>query len=405
MTKINSLNDIVKNGLCIGCGICQSIAGKNTLKMEMSDKGNLEPIELNPIDQNTLEQIKKVCPGVIAEGPSDSKENEGTNKDIIWGNHYEMYYSWSTDPKIRFQSSTGGLLNGLSLFLLEKNKVDFIMHTAGDKDHPMRNVVKYSYNREDLTNCESRSRYGPSSPLSEFHLALDKKQTFAFVGKPCDAGAIRLLAKIDKRVDQYCKYIFTLVCGGFQELTKSQEFIDSFNVKEEELEAFRYRGFGNPGRMYIKTKDQREFDKDYNSFWGDESNWKVPFRCKICPDAIGESSDIAALDTWPGGSPKGEDEGINAAMIRTKKGIEVFKEAVESGYLHQGDKLNIDDIKDFQPHQTNKKKAVFARHLGMRKNNLPSIETKDLRIEELYNLNDDEFNKQQEEGTSKRIGN
>ena len=405
MTKINSLNDIVKNGLCIGCGICQSIAGKNTLKMEMSDKGNLEPIELNPIDQNTLEQIKKVCPGVIAEGPSDSKENEGSSKDIIWGNHYEMYYSWSTDPKIRFQSSTGGLLNGLSLFLLEKNKVDFIMHTAGDKDNPMRNVVKYSYNKEDLTNCESRSRYGPSSPLSEFHLALDKKQTFAFVGKPCDAGAIRLLAKTDERVDQYCKYIFTLVCGGFQELTKSQEFIDSFNVKEEELEAFRYRGFGNPGRMYIKTKDQREFDKDYNSFWGDESNWKVPFRCKICPDAIGESSDIAALDTWRGGSPKGEDEGINAAMIRTKKGIEVFKEAVESGYLHQGDKLNIDDIKDFQPHQTNKKKAVFARHLGMRKNNLPSIETNNLRIEELYNLNDDEFNKQQEEGTSKRIGN
>ena len=405
MTKINSLNDIVKNGLCIGCGICQCIAGKNTLKMGMSDKGNLEPTELNPIDQNTLEQIKKVCPGVIAEGPSDNKENEGSSKDIIWGNYYEMYYSWSTDPKIRFQSSTGGLLNGLSLFLLEKNKVDFIMHTAGDKDNPMRNVVKYSYNKEDLTNCESRSRYGPSSPLSQFHLALDKKQTFAFVGKPCDAGAIRLLAKTDERVDQYCKYIFTLVCGGFQELTKSQEFIDSFNVKEEELEAFRYRGFGNPGRMYIKTKDQREFDKDYNSFWGDESNWKVPFRCKICPDAIGESSDIAALDTWRGGSPKGEDEGINAAMIRTKKGMEVFKEAVESGYLYQGDKLNIDDIKDFQPHQTNKKKAVFARHLGMRKNNLPSIETNNLRIEELHNLNDDEFNKQQEEGTSKRIGN
>lgn len=405
MTKINSLNDIVKNGLCIGCGICQSIAGKNTLKMKMSDKGNLEPMELNPIDQNTLEQIKKVCPGVIAEGPSDNKENEGSSKDIIWGNYYEMYYSWSTDPKIRFQSSTGGLLNGLSLFLLEENKVDFIMHTAGDKDNPMRNVVKYSYNKEDLTNCESRSRYGPSYPLSEFHLALDKKQTFAFVGKPCDAGAIRLLAKTDERVNQYCKYIFTLVCGGFQELTKSQEFIDSFNVKEEELEAFRYRGFGNPGRMYIKTKDQREFDKDYKSFWGDESNWKVPFRCKICPDAIGESSDIAALDTWRGGSPKGEDEGINAAMIRTKKGMEVFKEAVESGYLYQGDKLNIDDIKDFQPHQTNKKKAVFARHLGMKKKNLPSIETNNLRIEELYNLNDDDFNKQQEEGTSKRIGN
>ena len=296
-------------------------------------------------------------------------------------------------------------MNGLSLYLLEQKKVDFIMHTAGDKDNPMRNIVKYSYNKEDLINCESRSRYGPSSPLSEFHKALDKKQTFAFVGKPCDAGAIRLLAKSDERVDQYCKYIFTLVCGGFQELTKSQEFIDGFNVKEQELEEFRYRGFGNPGRMYIKTKDQREFDKDYNSFWGDESNWKVPFRCKICPDAIGESSDIAALDTWRGGSPKGEDEGFNAAVMRTKKGIKVFNEAVESGYLIRGDKVTIEDIKDFQPHQTSKKQAVYARHLGMKIKNVPTITTKNLRIEELYKLNDDEFNKQQEQGVSKRLGN
>ena len=53
--------------------------------------------------------------------------------------------------------------------------------------------------------------------------------------------------------------------------------------------------------------------------------------------------------------------------MRTKKGIQVFNEAVESGYLIKGDKITIEDIKDFQPHQTSKKQAVFARHLGMKK--------------------------------------
>ena len=48
---------------------------------------------------------------------------------------------------------------------------------------------------------------------------------------------------------------------------------------------------------------------------------------------------------------------------------------------------------------------MFARHLGMKNNNVPTIKTKNLRIEELYNLNDDEFNKQQEQGVSKRLGN
>ena len=106
------------------------------------------------------------------------------------------------------------------------------------------------------------------------------------------------MSKSDERVNKLCKYLLTLVCGGSTEFTKSQDFIESFKVKEDELTIFRYRGFGNPGKMYIKTKDGREYDREYNSFWGEESTWRVHFRCKICPDAIGESSDIAALDTW-----------------------------------------------------------------------------------------------------------
>ena len=65
-------------------GFVKGIAG-NSIQMEMSDKGNLEPKELKPISNDTFEEIKKVCPGVIAEGPEDHKENEGSNNDIVWG--------------------------------------------------------------------------------------------------------------------------------------------------------------------------------------------------------------------------------------------------------------------------------------------------------------------------------
>ena len=60
--------------------------------------------------------------------------------------------------------------------------------------------------------------------------------------------------------------------------------------------------------MYIKTKDGREHNDTYNNFWNGtfeesgfnsmsawEKSWKMHFRCKICPDAIGESVDIAHL--------------------------------------------------------------------------------------------------------------
>ena len=403
MTNIKTLSDITNNGLCIGCGLCQSILGKEKISIEMTDKGRLEPKEINPLSNEDLDKIKKICPGVIVEGLPKKEVSNDSKFDTLWGYYNSLFYAWSTDEQVRFQSSTGGLLNGLSLYLLESKKVDFILHTAGDPDQPMRSIPRFSYTKQELLSCESRSRYGPASPLSKFNEALDTKKNFAFVGKPCDISAIRQLSKTDERVNKLCKFLLTLVCGGSTEFTKSQDFIKSFNVKEEELETFRYRGFGNPGRMYIKTKDGREHDREYNSFWGEESTWRVHFRCKICPDAIGESADIAALDTWRGGSPKEEDEGYNAAIVRTQKGNDLLKEAIKAGYIQKGSNLTIADLNDFQPHQVSKKKAVYARHLGMKKNNLPTVTTNDLRIEELYNKNSNEFNKKEELGLSSRI--
>ena len=403
MSEINSLSDITKNGLCIGCGICESIIGKETIKISMTKKGRLEPQEISPLSSENLNKIKKVCPGVLVEGLPKNEINKDSKFDLIWGYYHSLFYSWSTDSKIRFQSSTGGLLNGLSLYLLESKKVNFILHTGTDPQKPMRSISKYSHNKNELLSSGSCSRYGPASPLDKFHEALNLNQPFAFVGKPCDISAIRQMSKTDSRVNESCKYLLTLVCGGFGEFTKSQDFIESFNVKEENLEIFRYRGNGNPGKMYIKTDTGEEYDKDYNSFWGEESTWRVPFRCKICPDAIGESADVAALDTWPGGSPKGEDEGFNAAIARTQKGLELLNNAVDAGYIKKGNSLSIEEINDFQPHQVKKKQAVFARHRGMKKNNLPTIETNGLRIKELYDLNDKEFNIKEEEGIIRRV--
>ena len=403
MSAINSLSDITENGLCIGCGICQSIAGNENISISMTEKGRLEPKENKPLNSEIFDKIKKTCPGIIVEGlPKEAIDNK-SKYDLVWGYYLSLFYAWSTDKDIRFKSSTGGLLNGLSLYLLETNKVKFILHTGTDPKKPMRSVSRYSYNKQELLNSGSCSRYGPSSPLDKFNEALNKNEPFAFVGKPCDISAIRQLSKIDRRVNELCKYLLTLVCGGFGEFTKSQDFIDSFNVKEEELSIFRYRGYGNPGKMYIKTNSGEEHDKEYNSFWGEESTWRVPFRCKICPDAIGDSSDLAALDTWPGGSPVGEDEGFNAAIIRTKKGYDLVHDARDAGYIKIGNHLKIEDINDFQPHQVSKKKAVYARHQGMKNVNRPTLNTKNLRIKELYDLNTKEFNENEAKGISSRL--
>jgi len=228
--SVNQLSDIVNNGLCIGCGLCQSIAGKDKIEVSMTPKGRLEPKEISKITPEIFEKIRNVCPGTIVEGLPKENVDQSAKHNLVWGYYLSLCYTWSTDKKIRFESSTGGLLNGLSIYLLESKKVKFIMHTAADPKKPMRSLSKYSYNKEELLGGEGRSRYGPAATLDRFHEALDLNQPFAFVGKPCDVSAIRLLSKTDSRVNKLCKYLLTLVCGGYAEFTKAQDFIESFNL-------------------------------------------------------------------------------------------------------------------------------------------------------------------------------
>ena len=61
MVTAKNLSDIVDNGLCIGCGLCQSIAGKDKIEVSMTSKGRLEPKEITKIlPEIYLNLVKKI---------------------------------------------------------------------------------------------------------------------------------------------------------------------------------------------------------------------------------------------------------------------------------------------------------------------------------------------------------
>ena len=104
MASINKLSDIVDSGLCIGCGLCQSITGKDKIEISMTDKGRLEPKEINKISSNNFNKILNVCPGVIIEGLPKNLADSETKHNLVWGYYLSLCYAWSTDDKIRFES-------------------------------------------------------------------------------------------------------------------------------------------------------------------------------------------------------------------------------------------------------------------------------------------------------------
>ncbi|MCP9484175.1 Coenzyme F420 hydrogenase/dehydrogenase, beta subunit C-terminal domain [Shimia sp. CNT1-13L.2] len=388
MTQPTSIRQVVENGLCIGCGLCEALAPARW-RMAYTPEGRLRPLALAAGDDA---DILAACPGAVAEAlPEPAPQEDG-----IWGKYHGMTRAWAADPDIRFRAATGGILTALGAYLLSSGKARFVLHCASDPAAPMQSTWVMSETPQDVIHA-CGSRYGPSDTLAGLEAALARGEPFAVIAKPCDAGAIRQRAKSDPRIDALVVAVLVMVCGGASDLGKSRAVLDEFDVDERDLTLFRYRGYGNPGPTRIETRDGMAFEKTYLDMWADESGWRIQSRCKICPDAIGEAADLAAADIWPGGAPVGEDAGFNGVISRSARGQALLDAAVADGAVRQDKALTPRMFDDFQPHQVRKKQKLAARLRGLQKAGQPVFAHEGLRIDAL-----DTRDIQEEQGTLDR---
>jgi len=381
-----TLDEIVENGLCIGCGLCRSIAGSDNVDLVMTPEGRERPRARRPLNRVTLERINAVCPGTRIGSGSPKSSGIPAMHDTVWGPAERLSIGYARDPLVRFRGSSGGVLTALGQFLLTSGRVKFILHVGASKSAPMRSERRLSFDAAAVLDGTG-SRYGPAAVLVDFCEILDRAEPFALIAKPCDVAAVRNLGHLDPRVDRYMRYALTLVCGGASDLRKSEEVLRLFRIREHELALFRYRGHGNPGATRVETKDDRVFELTYQQLWEDESKWMIQPRCRICPDAIGLEADIAASDVWPGGSPVGEDAGFNGIIVRTPRGLELYDAAVAAGALTVDHSATFADFDRYQPHQVRKRRAVWARLKARERAGKPVPRVTDLSLEECARQN------------------
>ena len=397
---------IAEDGLCIGCGLCQSLAGPERIRMARTPEGNHRPVVQGPLDDAIVARIYATCPGTRIEGLPEALVEPGAEIDPVWGPYLRVVRGFAADPEVRFEGSTGGVLSALAIYLLESGRVDFILHVAASTSHPTWGERHLSFDRAGVL-AAAGSRYGPAAPLVDVHDILGRGRPFAFIGKPCDVAALRNLAAQEPDVGALCRYLLAPVCGGFMEPRAMTAYLAGLGLEEDDLAAFRYRGRGCPGQTRIEAKDGRVIEKTYLDMWGeDDSAWGLPFRCKVCPDGIGEAADIATSDTWPGGAPTlqdmATDRGTNGIIARSRAGLELLEAAASDGALAIEREIGPRDLDLYQPHQVRKKRAVWARHAGLRAAGKLTPEVRRLRVEELARAAGLAANLRQARGTRRR---
>ncbi|QEX17509.1 hypothetical protein FRZ44_28090 [Hypericibacter terrae] len=361
MSHPRTLAEVVRQGLCTGCGLCQSMSGPNRICLEMTADGFLRPRIRGPLPAGEERRILSACPGNRQRATAEP----GAAVDPLWGPIKRLARGQATDEGMRFNAASGGVISALASYLLASGEVEAVLHTRADPTQALRSVPQVSRGLQGVMEATG-ARYGPAAPLTALETMLAAGKPFAVVGKPCDIAALRNLARLDPRVDRLARYRIAFFCAGVSSLGISQAIVGKYGLTEDQVRLMRYRGHGCPGPTRIESKDGRVFEQSYDETWGNELAQEIQFRCKICPDATGEQADIACGDAWitADGYAHGEYESWNAVIARTAAGEALLARMERDGKLNLLPNT-VAELNRMQPHQGERKMAILARLGGL----------------------------------------
>lgn len=349
------INKIKKYDLCIGCGLCEAVIGKEVCTMEINDKGFYEPIVNEDLNKKDSKLLKYICPGIHVE----TTPNKGA-----WGSMKSICEAWATDKTIRYKAASGGVVTSLAIFLLEHHSVDAILQVGVKAGSYLHNELKVSRTKDDIL-ANAQSRYAPALVFSNIKRILESSSdTYAFIGKPCDIAGIKNYLSLFPKYKDRIKFFISIFCAGMPSYNATERTWKQSGHTDEPI-SLKYRGEGWPGNFCAKFENGDKYEISYNDSWGKILGKSLGFRCKICPDGIGMLADVAVGDSWntKDGYPDfTESDGKCFCMIRTDKGLEIMNAARKKGYVDVVE-MDINRIQEQQSYQYNRRKLEGWRLL------------------------------------------
>ncbi len=357
-----ALARVARGDLCAGCGGCVAVA-PNSISMVENHQGFLRPHQHSSVSADENARISKICPGLTQTVSVGNRQN-----DPLWGPYLSMQSGAATDSDLRYAGASGGGLSALAAWLITSGTVEAVVQIKADPLRAVGNVATISRTRDEVL-ASAGSRYAPAAPLAILPDIPDDLQRLAFIGKPCDAAALRALAAEDAQIAQRFPVILSFFCAGTPSLMGAEAVLAALDTDPSDAKTFRYRGNGWPGKATVTRQDGTKQSMSYHDSWGKILSKHVQQRCKICADGTGVAADIVCADAWDSdenGYPLFEEaEGTSLIVARTEVGVSLLSKAEAEGAISLSP-FSVPSLTAIQPGQRNRRRAVLARLAALR---------------------------------------
>lgn len=347
------IEHVVKNDICIGCGVCSSFCPHRSISMQLNDNGFWNPVQ-NGVCCNDGSCIS-VCPfnpfatsAQSEDALADSFLTTANQFKRKIGKYRKLYIGYS-DP-FRISSASGGIATYVLSRLLEQKIVDHVFTVTASKEVPSKDYFEYSVvsNQEQL-RAASSTKYYPVTMDKVFNQIERTEGRIAIVGVGCFVKAIRLSQQKQPALKNKIPFVVGIICGGLKSSFYTEYLAGQVGIQPRDIVAPNYRVKSLNSRsddysfsaIDAATKERRAVQmKTLGDMWG--SGLFKNSACDFCDDVTTELADISVGDAWL--KPFCFDgRGTNVVIVRSQSAENILVEGEKTSSVS----INTLSLEDF----------------------------------------------------------
>lgn len=242
----------------------------------------------------------------------------------------DYYIGYSTEPDIRYKSSSGGVGTAIIKYLLSQPDYGTSMTFVFNSDKCVYEL-KLIYSFNEYNNCGSV--YQDTDTIGFIKDNLGRINGGIVVTcMPCQVRAIRRL--LDSHGIK--SFIISLCCSGQTTKEGTWLYYKYLGISKENVAHLQYRGNGWPSGIQITLKDGSIIKKE---------NWTYPWtiihqsmlfrpkRCLFCTYVTVPYSDVNLADPWLKEYKENDTLGNSFFAVNTMKGNDVLNALLSQDLL------------------------------------------------------------------------